>query len=120
MRRVEYIGKCRPYDLKNNFQCRPKSRVTKITIFQPFITIQQLRSTTERLYEVKLRLPAFTCAKYKLQNRTDRQFKIMPGPDDNSMILFEPTWYTDKTYLVLVELIENMHWDYILHIEDWF
>lgn len=118
--RVDYFFRCRRYDFKNNIQFRPLGRKTEITIFQPFLTIQQFYSTGESLHKVIHTLPAFTCAKYKPQGRIERQFKIMAGPDESSVILLEPVRYTDKIYLVPVELIENLHWNYILHIEDWF
>lgn len=123
LRREEYVNN---YTLvasvysNNSDHLLLTSRYADLTILKPFVTSQHLHTNQENLIEKTLRLKVFSCSKYKLKGTPTKLYKILAGPDESSVILIEPIRYKEKVHLVPVELIKNLHWDYVFHFEDWF
>lgn len=115
--RPQYINKWRPTVFQNRTQGKPSITEAYLTIFEPFVTIEQLHASEVKKIEL---IPTLTCTKYKRKGSTSKKFKITCGPDERSVILIEPVIYKSIIHMIPVELIENLYWDYVLHIEDWF
>lgn len=106
--------------MENNIQSDPKIKKYFVNIYEPFDIVQHLHTSEEILKVKRLQLSVFSCSKYKPKGKRTKTYKIMAGLDKSSVILIEPTKYNDELHLVPVELIENLHRDYVLHFEDWF
>lgn len=113
----EYRNRCK---FETKFIGYHKSGNNRVTIFESSIETEHLHGSTENFPNKTVTVRTHTCSKYRLLNNKKKSFKIMAGPDETSIIIIEPIIYKNKTCLIPVKLIENLHWDYILHMDDWF
>lgn len=111
--RQQYINKWRPEFFQKNVQGKLTTREAHLTIFEPFVTTEQLH---ESEITKTVLMPSLTCTKYKAKGSANRNFKIACGPDERSVILIEPIVYNAEIHKIPVELIENLHWDCVYFI----
>lgn len=117
----QYKTKCKSNEMLNEMYKKPKFLTSKLTIINPFVTIQQLCERRLHISEMKI-VPVnlYTCVNHVLKGRIRRKYQIMAGPDETSLIIIEPVIYGGDQYLVPVELVENLTLKYIMNIERLF